>query len=200
MFGFKFGSKKNAEPEGEYVIARLNARVQPIDRGDFFEDPLGDILRAEGIGDVTGGGTQLADEPAGIEFCDLEILLNKTTPEALALITEQLERLGVPKGSKLIVEAEENREILFGTQEGLAVFINGVDLPDEVYESCPFDEFVDEMNKLMGEHGAYKGHWNGSRETGVYCYGPSFEAMKAAIEPFVATYPLCAGARVEQIA
>ena len=49
-----------------FVVARLNARVQPIARGDYFEDPLQDTLEQAGVGEVTGGGTQLADEPAGI--------------------------------------------------------------------------------------------------------------------------------------
>ena len=77
MFGIKLGgAKKQQEPEGVYLTARLNARVQPIDRGDHYEDPLDDVLGAAGIGAVTGGGTQLADEPAGIEFCDLEVRVN----------------------------------------------------------------------------------------------------------------------------
>ena len=47
--------------------------MQPIDRGDYYEDPLTDTLQAKGLGEVTGGGTQLSEEPCGIEFCDLEI-------------------------------------------------------------------------------------------------------------------------------
>lgn len=199
MFGFKFGAKKQSEPEGEFVIARLNARVQPIDRGEYYEDPLDDTLIAAGLGKVTGGGTQLADDPVGIEFCDIEICIDKVNDEALASIAKRLEELGAPKGSKLIVEAD-GREIPFGKLEGLAVYLNGVDLPDEVYEKCDFDTVVEEFNRLMGDQGSYRGFWQGERETGVFCYGPSFAAMKAAIEPFLGSYPLCQGARVEQIA
>ena len=199
MFGFRFGAKKKAEPQGEYVIARLNARVQPIDRGDFYEDPLEETLMKLGVGTVTGGGTQLADEPAGIEFCDLEIRLNNADAETLENVVERLEALGAPKGSRLIVESE-NREIPFGKFEGLAVYLNGVDLDDEVYESCQLDDVIENFNALMGDDGQYRGFWQGSRETGVYCYGASYQAMKEAIAPFLNTYPLCEGARVEQIA
>lgn len=199
MFGIKFGAKKQAEPESEFIIARLNARVQPIDRGEYYEDPLDETLKSHKLGEVTGGGTQLADEPAGIEFCDIEICVSEASDDALASIVKRLEALGAPKGSKLIVETS-GREIPFGTHEGIAVFLNGVDLPDDVYQNCDFDTVVEEFNRLMGDKGAYRGFWQGERETGVYCYGPSFAAMKTALEPFLASYPLCQGARVEQIA
>jgi len=52
----------------------------------------------------------------------------------------------------------------------------------------------------MDGKGQYHSYWQGSRETGLYCYGPSFTEMKAAIESFVKTYPLCQKARIEQIA
>lgn len=34
----------------------------------------------------------------------------------------------------------------------------------------------------------------------LYCYGRSFEAMRAAIAPLLAGYPLCQKSRIEQIA
>lgn len=198
MFGFKFGAKKN-DPSGEYVTARLNARVQPIDRGEYFEDPLDETLKENNLGAVTGGGTQLAEDPAGIAFCDVEINIHEASQEALQTIANRLETLGAPKGSKLIVE-NTGQEVPFGTQEGIAVYLNGVDLPDDVYKACDFDTVVSEFNRMMGDKGVYRGYWQGARETGVYCYGPSYSKMKAAIEPFLNSYPLCCGARVEQIA
>lgn len=200
MFGIKLGRKAQAEDVGgEYVVARLNARVQPMDRGEYYEDPLEETLGKAGLGEITGGGTQLADEPAGIEFCDIEIRVSSVSDETLLAISKRLEELGAPKGSKLIVEAEE-REVPFGQYEGMAVFLNGVDLPDNVYKECDFDTVVDSFNQLMGEKGQYRGFWQGERETGIYCYGPNYLEMKAAITPFLTSYPLCEGARVEQIA
>ena len=43
------------------VIARLNDRAQPMDRGDRYEDPLDAFLKANGLGEVSGGGTQLLE-------------------------------------------------------------------------------------------------------------------------------------------
>lgn len=198
MFGLKFGAKKKAV-EGEFITARLNARVQPIDRGEYFEDPLDEALKELGLGAVTGGGTQLTEEPAGIAYCDLEILVADSGETTLQSIIARLEQLGAPKGSKLIVEST-GAEVPFGTHEGLALYMNGADLPDDVYASCDINHVIEELDRLMGDKGKFKGFWEGSRDTALYCYGTSFAAMKDAIEPLLSSYPLCQKARIEQIA
>lgn len=200
MFSIKFNrDDAAAAPEGVYITARLNARLQPMDRGDHFEDPLTDALEDGDLGEVTGGGTQLADEPEGIEFCDLEIRLNAADDITIVAVTERLEALGAPRGSKLII-GDEGKEVPFGVNEGLALFLNGVDLDDEVYETSDVNHVIEECERLMGEGGRFYSHWQGSRETALYFYGPSFNGMKAAIEAFVAAYPLCEKSRIEQIA
>ncbi|HSG94610.1 MAG TPA: hypothetical protein VLA28_03765, partial [Afifellaceae bacterium] len=145
------------------------------------------------------GGTQLADEPAGIAFCDLEIRVNELNAETLAAIVKRLEDLGAPKGSKLIPDGDAP-EIAFGRYEGIGVFLNGTDLPDAVYEECDVNHVIERFDQLLAENGAFRGYWQGSREPALYCYGPSFATMKAALGPFLASYPLCERARIEQIA
>ena len=194
MFGFKFGSAKTQEPapEGEYLTARLNAKVQPIDRGDYYEDPLSDTMKAQGLGEVTGGGTQLTEEPCGIEFCDLEIRVTEASEENLAAIIQRLNELGAPKGSRLIIEAT-GKQIPFGVTDGSG-------LKDEVYRDCDVNHVIDEFNRLLSGLGAFRGYWEGEQETALFCYGASCDGMKAALKPFLEEYPLCEGARVEQIA
>lgn len=204
MFGLKLFGKKHPGPnpasaEGKLVIARLNARLQPIGRGEHFEDPLDAALREAGLGEVTGGGTQLADEPAGIEFCDIEVLLADATEVSLDALSSTLEGLGAPKGSKLIF-GEQNEERPFGTNEGFALFLNGTDLPPQVYKDCDVNHVVAELDRLLGERGKFMGYYEGSRETALYCYGASFEAMRDAVAPLLRDYPLCAQSRVERIA
>jgi hypothetical protein len=201
MFGIKFGgAKKQAEaPQGEFITARLNAKVQPIDRGDYYEDPLSETLKAAGLGDVTGGGTQMTDEPCGIEFCDLEICVHDTDEQTIAAITSRLNDLGAPKGSRLIVEST-GVQIPFGVHEGVAIYLNGADLDDEVYRTCDVNHVIDEFDRLLAGKGAFRGYWEGARETALFCYGASYQEMRAALAPFLAEYPLCEGARVEQIA
>ncbi len=201
MFGIKFGGAKKQEsaPEGEFITARLNAKVQPIDRGDYYEDPLSETLKSADLGEVTGGGTQLCDQPCGIEYCDLEIRVRDTRQETLAVIIGRLNDLGAPKGSRLIVEST-GVQIPFGVTEGLAVYLNGTGLVDEVYRDCDINHVIDEFDRLLAGKGAFRGYWQGASETALFCYGASYREMKAALAPFIAEYPLCEGARVEQIA
>ncbi len=198
MFGLKFGAKKKAV-EGRLVVARLNARLQPVQRGEHFEDPVDAVIKDLALGEVTGGGTQLTGDERGIDYCDVEMTLTDVSESALQSIIAALEEIGAPKGSKLIVEAT-GAETPFGASEGLALFLNGTDLPDAVYAECDINHVIEELDRLMGDSGKLKGFWEGERDTVLYCYGASFDAMRAAIAPLLAAYPLCQKARVEQIA
>jgi len=199
MFGMNWGRKKEADHDWQHLTARLNARVQPIDRGEYYEDPLQETLEKAELGEVTGGGTQLADEPAGIEFCDLEIRVKAVSNDVLDTIVGRLEELGAPKGSRLMLDGSE-QTLPFGVNEGLGLFVNGTDLPEEVYANSDINHVIEECDRLIGVAGDYRGYWEGSQETALYFYGNSYEQMKAAIQPFIASYPLCQEARIEQIA
>lgn len=126
--------EKLNESGPSFLVAQLNARLQPIHRGELFEDPLNDALDRAALGQVTGGGT-LQDATGEIEHCDIEIEIRGRVLEAVKCVIDTLESLGAPKGSKLHVEAE-SREVAFGVREGLAVYLNGTELPDHVYREC----------------------------------------------------------------
>lgn len=179
------------------VIARLNDRAQPIDRYERYEDPLEAFLKANGLGEVSGGGTQL-QETGEIEFCEVEIQLASTAPEVLEAVTGQLQSAGAPKGSLLV--QPDGTELPFGHYEGLAVYLNGTDLPDETYRDCDVNFVYSEFDRLLDGQGAVHSHWPGPTETALYIYGESYEDMRAALADFMASYPLCAKARVVQVA
>lgn len=183
--------------EVEIVMAQLNMKLQPIERGEYFEDPLQEKLEEAGVGAVTGGGTMLA-ESNEIDWCDLEIEVNRVSESVLALLMATLESLDAPKGSKLILPSGEERP--FGKSEGLAVYLNGTELPKEVYENSDAGYVIEECERLLGEAGKYFGAWDGPVETGLYFYGAEFAKMREAIAPVLASYPLCQKARVVQIA
>lgn len=194
MFGLKL--KKRAAP-AEVTVARLNARLQPVDRSAHFEAPLARALKRSSLGEIAGGGTQLADD--GIAYCEIELALPDVGEARLQALISEFNALGAPKGSLLIVPAD-GREFAFGAAEGLALQLNGTDLPDAVYEALDFEAFLSELGAACGAAGKVMSFWTGTRETGVFLYGPSFEAMKAAIAPFRARHPLCALSRLERIA
>lgn len=194
-----FGRRKaRHEEHGEHtlVVATLNARVMPIDRGERYEDPLDEQLGKRGLGHVSGGGT-LQQQNGEIDVVDIELELHDAGPETLDLVVQVLETMGAPRGSKL---AYDGGERAFGHNEGLAVYVNGTDLPDEVYETCDINVVIERFEELLGDAGAMHGHWQGETETALYYYGPSFTEMAALIAPYVAEYPLLERARLVQIA
>jgi hypothetical protein len=192
MFSRLFG--RESKPSGTLVMVRLNERAQPIDRGERYEDPLQELLVKNGWGDVTGGGSQLT-ELGEIEYCELELVLSQVTPEILRAIADKLESLGAPVGSRIFSEPE----LPFGSTEGLAVYLNGTDLPDETYRDCDSNFVIEEFNRLLSGVGSVHSHWQGPTETALYVYGRTASEMRTALQPFLDSYPLCERARVVQI-
>jgi hypothetical protein len=186
-----------------FVFVLLNHRVGPIERGERFEDPLNDRLEAEGLGEVTGGGTG-QKENGEIEFVGIDVELTGDWDEGLRRIVEVLEAGGAPKGSELQIggedEDEEPRVVRFGKVEGIAVYLDGVGLPDEVYATTDADHVLSEIDRLCEGVGSVEAHWQGPTETALYVFGSSAAEMERRIQPLLASYPLCQNARVARIA
>jgi hypothetical protein len=189
--------ERTTKTEPVTIVARLNDRAQPMDRGDVYEDPLSEVLEEADLGEVSGGGTLLGKN-GEIEFCEVEILVKDTKAGTIKKVIGTLEKLGAPKGSKLMIDGK--KDIPFGKSEGLAVYINGTDLPSKVYEECDTNHVYSEFNRLLGKEGKIHSHWQGPTETALYMYGKSFKTMKARLAKFMGTYPLCSKARVVKIA
>ncbi|MHC4659323.1 MAG: hypothetical protein ACYS83_09130 [Planctomycetota bacterium] len=181
------------------VTAQLNHLLMPLARGERYEDPLHELLAQKGLGEIDGGGT-MQSQSGEILYIDVEIILNNST-EGIPFLIEQLEALGAPKGSILrIHDSEPSRDIPFGKIEGIAVYLDGVNLPDEVYASSDINVVIEEFNKRLDGHGEMQSYWQGPTETALYLYGENSEEMKRLISDFLNTYPLCKGARIVTIA
>src|SRR4051794_18752576 len=112
----------------------LNARIKPVSRGKIFETPLTEIIAKRRLGEVTGGGTLKAKD-GEIIHCGIDLDL-KLTESNIRFVCEFLERQGAPKGSRLQFKRNGvNEEVPFGQIEGIGVYLNGTDLPDEVYKT-----------------------------------------------------------------
>lgn len=177
------------------ISVQLNARYQPIDRG-AYEDLTDRFLQEKGWGRLgDGGGTMMAanGEP---ECCDFDILV---ASEFLEDVTAALDKVFfVPKGSKLVI-GEEERPI--GQKEGLALYLNGTDLPEAVYRTSDINAVIESIENHLGkERGRFLSYWQGPRETALYFYGPSFAEMKAALDEIIPQHPLCEKCHMEQIA
>ena len=76
------------------ILARLYEHIEPIDRGDRYEDPLRAVLEQATIGRVTGGGSQL-NELGAVAYADVEIEL-ANLDGALGVVVDALEKAGAP--------------------------------------------------------------------------------------------------------
>src|SRR5262245_55662052 len=174
------------------VLARLHEHIQPIDRGERYEDPLQAVLESQGAGTVSGGGSQL-NALGGIAFVDIELQL-ANLDAALGIVADALERAGAPEGSEL--RASDGRVLReFGRQQCLAVYLDGVSLPDDVYANLDFDAVVAEIGTAAGED-SYHGVWQGAEETGLFFFGSDAEAMFTRVEPVLRRLPIGQNARV----
>jgi hypothetical protein len=175
------------------VLARMYEHIEPIDRGGRYEDPLQEALEAKNLGRVTGGGSQL-NELGAIEHADVEIEL-ADLDDAAALAVAALERAGAPQGSELIDLSNSRVLRQFGTQQCLAVFLDGTTLPEEVYRDLDFDAVVTEIGEAAGLD-SFRGFWQGNEETGLFYFGANADEMFARVEPVLRKLPIGQNARV----
>ena len=178
-----------------FINLKLNAKLQPTHRFDL-EDTLQEILENNKLGEVTGGGTALTPEHE-VDFCDINIELNNDDADVISWLAQVLNEIGIAKGSLLQFDG---KELPVGTLEGLAIYLNGTDLPDEVYQNSDINYVVDEMEKAMEGTGRLYSYWEGPSNTALYFYGTSFAEMKEKTAKFVAAYPLCEKCIIKQIA
>jgi hypothetical protein len=91
MLGF---AESAAELGNHFFYVRIYEPLAPLDRGDRYEDPLQEALSAAGVGEVTGGGSQLG-EGNTIAYCGLDVVVSDRD-HGLAVIQETMLRLGAP--------------------------------------------------------------------------------------------------------
>ena len=139
-------------------------------------------------------------ENGEIEYCGIDLDLFDVE-QGVLFVCDFLAQRGAPRGSKLQYEIDgQSVEVQFGQIQGLAIYLNGTDLPDEVYQQCDVNLVIEEINRLLADQGGIQGYWQGPTETALYLYGRSADEMRNLIANFLATYPLLQRARVEVIA
>ncbi|MBF0691618.1 hypothetical protein IR150_08980 [Providencia alcalifaciens] len=182
------------------VTVTLNAKIDPARRADLEDafDQAMEKLGKEGQIQVSGGGTQLGENGEVVE-CDIELALTDASDENISLIIQMFSAMLAPKGSRLTIHGEDV-QIDFGTDEGLAIYFNGTELPDEVYENNDINDLFDQLDEAVEDIGGIHGVWDGPTETAFYFYGSSFAEMEAILRPLLDANPLCEKCRVVQTA
>jgi hypothetical protein len=176
------------------VTVHLNARMQPMLRGERYEDPLQDFLDEGGQGgQVTGGGTLASAEGEPLS-CDIELDLPGEVAADLTGLLRALESFGAPRGSTVSVDGAE--PVGFGLTDGVGVYLDGQGLPDEVYAESDINELISRLLAAVGDDGDLQSWWEGSQETALYLYGASGATLRERIAPVLAAHPLAQGCRV----
>jgi len=179
---------------GRRMSISLNARLRPLDRGARYETPLKEILGTSMPGSrVTGAGTLLSAEREPL-VSDIDLDIEGDAPQALELVTGTLEAAGAPKGSR--ARLDEGGPVPFGVTEGLAVYLNGTDLPGEVYASSDINDLIAALSGRLGTEGDMQSWWQGPRVTALYLYGPSAARMTELIADVLAQFPLAQRCRI----
>jgi hypothetical protein len=177
-----------------HIWITLNARLRPLDRGARYEDPLQEAIEAAVPGSqVSGGGTLLSAEREPL-VSDIDLEVAGDAREVTGLVTRALEAAGAPKGSQARLEVGDT--VPFGVTEGLAVYLNGTDLPAHVYASSDINDLIAALLERLGAEGDMQSWWQGPRETALYLYGPSAVRVDELISSVLSRYPLAERCRV----
>ena len=181
--------------ETKFAYAKLLDRIDPMERNERYEDPLQEALELRGFGEITGGGT-MQQKSGEIEYCGIDLSLTELE-ESVEFVCRFLEERGAAKGSCLELSNDgKNKVVPFGIAEGIGIYIDGVNLPDEVYRECDINVVIEEFSRLLDGEGEIRGHWQGPTETALYIYGGSGAEMRELLADYMKSYPLCRGARV----
>lgn len=189
------GKKPAAKAAPIAVTITLTEPLQPIDRGERYEDPLFELLEAGGLGGPGDGGGTLCSKDGEIQEADFDVEI--TSLAALSVIRRFLAETGAAKGSTLQYEhGGAQVEVPVGITEGLAIYLDGVSLPKEVYTPTCLEELFTQLSAALGDDLDYRGSWQGPRETALYFYGLDAEQLLAKVEPVLRAAPLAQNARV----
>jgi hypothetical protein len=91
------------DPE-KFIYIKIPGDIQPLERGELFEDRIEPVLQKRGIGSISGGGSSLGDVgPDGhreVVFCgiDIDVVDHEKT---LTALREVLPELTAPAGTEI---------------------------------------------------------------------------------------------------
>lgn len=139
--------RKVQEKTGGADHLTLNAKLQPQDRHEL-EDAFNDVAEnKKWNAEVVGGGT-LLEENGEVKACDIDIHLQDASPSNVEKIISAFEAMLAPVGSRYILI--EEAPVPFGRHQGLGLYLNGPDLPENVYCECDSNFVHSECTRLLG--------------------------------------------------
>ena len=90
--------------DGLFVYIAMPGRIEPLERGERFEDPLSEMLAEAELGEVTGGGSWLShpDEQGRrfVESCGIDLDIYQPD-DGIPFVIDALRKLHAPAGTRL---------------------------------------------------------------------------------------------------
>lgn len=191
-----FRKPKTPPVYAHQAFVKIWEHIEPLDRGESYEDPLDAVLEKHSLGEVVGGGSLINSEN---EIVYVNIDLNLVdTDGAVQRVAKELDRLGVPAGTEISFEEDgEERMVRFGRVELLNLYLDGISLSDEVYAVTDTDRLAREINELLEAlGGGLRSSWEGTRETALCIQCRNAEQAFARIEPYLLATPSFQNCRV----
>jgi hypothetical protein len=193
-----FNFFKKPLPDSTNITIVINDKIEPIDRGQYYEKPLNRFLNKNNLGKTTGAGTEI-DNDGDIKHVTLDVKLNANGHEVFKSIEDiiaYLEKRGIPKGSQILV-GEKN--ISFGNLDGLAIHFDNIGLAPEVYKSSDINFVIETIVQLINDQSDILRYVQNPKETILYFYGASYDEMINLIKPFAESYPLFQNSKLHRI-
>ena len=99
-----------AQSTNTFVFVKVTESIQPVGRGQKYEDPLDAALKQAKLGEVTGGGSSLTKDRK-IEWVGVDVELNNLM-RGIPFLRAKLRELGAPKGSTLEYEVQGKKVVV----------------------------------------------------------------------------------------
>lgn len=149
-----------------------------------------------------GSSLTLYESTLDLQIDELEPESDNTNPTQLSADTRVTNSQNTGNDAADLEPADvvAGRTVYFGQQEGLALYLNGRDLPQKIYQKYHVRQVFDKCEALLKGVGMVNSYWQGYAQTALYMYGDSYSEMVKRIEPVVSRHPLCQKSRIVQIA
>ena len=202
------GGGSLVDDQGESIESVIEMSLTEVDRFAHGIDYLIDHIIGFFEATLAPKGSRLTVyESAEINLDEIEASEpNTIESEAIELSTEtsmQANHSPDTEDEMAVSELAEEplgRTIYFGHQEGLALYLNGKDLPQKIYQKYHVRQVFDKCDALLKGVGMVNSYWQGYAQTALYMYGDSYSEMVKRIEPVLSRHPLCQKSRLVQIA
>lgn len=177
------------------VTVRIPARLQPAHRDDLIVKPISELMRhVSPRTRLAAKETVVTQHGEPVEaVLDWEVELS----DAEHVVTRLLDlEAGLPRGSTVEING---KAATFGELDGLAVYLNGTELADDVYAQADLQAIVEDLQQHLGRTGQLWSWWQGEAETALYFYGPDAAAIRSALEERSQQHPLMERCRMERL-